>query len=112
MGIFFCRADTTADMRREAAGTGTFKIGSTTYQRLQLFTLAEWFAKQRPQLPTPIAVDVPQDKSRSKPKRVRRPDPAQPELLLPIAGSIISPRAGQVLNPTVLPASILKTTSG
>lgn len=108
LGLFFSRADTTSEMRTLASSMGYFKIGSTKYPRLQLFTLAQWFAGQRPHLPPAIAVDVPQDKSRPKGRR-RRPDPTQPEFLLPISTGAVAPKPGQVLNPALLPRDKLRS---
>lgn len=106
MGIFFCRARPTADMHSAAGDAGVFRIGSTTFPRLQLFTLAQWFAGQRPPMPIPIAVEMPQDKSRQR--RVRRPDPAQPQFMFVMEGDLSGPREGRVLSPIALPSGALR----
>jgi site-specific DNA-methyltransferase (adenine-specific) len=107
MGVFFCRSDTTQEMRTAAAELGKFKIGSVTYNRLQLITLSDWVAGRRPPLPVPIPINIPQDKS--KPRKLDRRDKTQTELLFSFDG--LSPREGQIFNPTVLPRGALKLTA-
>jgi hypothetical protein len=91
-------------MRREAASAHTFNIGTKTIPRLQVFTLDEWFAGQRPKMPTPVQLTVPKDKAASrKGKRAKRPDPKQPQFAFTIEGGIAKPQKGQVINPSALP---------
>ena len=110
MGVFFSRAETTSDMRQAAHGFGYFNIGSTRYPRLQLITLSDWLGNQRPKLPAAIVVDMPQDKSRRKP-RPKKLDPTQPEFLLPIS-STIEQREGLVFNPSAIPKNSLRAKAG
>ena len=107
MGVFFSRAGSTADMRREAAEAGFFRIGSTTYPRLALVTLQDWLDGRGPRLPTPLPVRVAQDKSGHAPKRRRRADPNQRELTFVFEGG--APEEGQVFNPSALPAEMLRS---
>jgi site-specific DNA-methyltransferase (adenine-specific) len=95
LGIFFCRNAPTPDMRREAASLHTFNIGPLTLPRLQVFTLDEWFAGQRPKMPMAVPLIVPKDKGASKRGgRMKRPDPRQPQFAFSIEGGIAKPRKG------------------
>jgi DNA modification methylase len=110
MGIFFCRTEPTSEMRREAASCGIHRIGSSTYSRLQLFSLSAWFAGQRPNVPVAIELHVPRDKSSPyRRKRLKRPDPKQPQFAFAVEGGISKPRVGQVINPAVLPPEALRS---
>lgn len=53
IGIFVCVIKPTRDMEREAAAAGVFVDPGTqeSYPRLQIYTLAEYFAGLRPKLP-------------------------------------------------------------
>jgi len=53
IGIFVCVITPTREMEREAAAAGVFVDPGTgeTYPRLQIYTLAEYFAGLRPKLP-------------------------------------------------------------
>lgn len=107
MGVFVTRSNPTAEMRQEAADAGVFRIGSATYQRLTLVSMEAWFAGQRPRLPTPIPLQIPQD--RTKAKAPKRADPRQPHFAFVFHGDPVSVPEGQVLNPALLPAESLKT---
>jgi hypothetical protein len=65
--------------------------------------LEAWFKGQRPDLPTPVAVTIPKDKLAAREKRVRRPDPSQPEFYFGIEGIEKGVQQGQVVNPDILP---------
>lgn len=110
MGIFFCRNEPSADMRREALGLGIRRMGATKVPVLQLFTLPAWFVGQRPFLPMPLQLTIPKDKSARGQKRARRPDPRQPQLLLPVEGTTTPAkvRDGAVLNPDALPDEAIR----
>jgi hypothetical protein len=103
LGIFFCRGSATAEMTRIAASAGFHRIGSRQIDRLQIFPLEAWFKGQRPDLPAPVALTIPKDKLAAREKRVRRPDPAQPEFYFGIEGHEKQVRQGQIVNPDVLP---------
>jgi site-specific DNA-methyltransferase (adenine-specific) len=111
MGVFVTRSAPTADMRSEAADAGVFRIGSTTYPRLQLVSMEMWFAGQKPRLPAAIPLRVPQDRSKGKIKPPKRPDPRQPQFAFVFHGDALSIPDGQVLNPSLLPAESLKAGS-
>jgi DNA modification methylase len=102
LGIFFCRGDTTPDMRSFAAGAGFYHIGNRSIPRLQLVTLGTWYSGQRPSLPIPISITIPKDKSLKAKKIGKRPDPAQPEFFFGIEGVERELADGQLLNPDVL----------
>lgn len=111
MGVFFCRSGITDEMKKEATMYGRHKIGSTDFPALQVFSLAQWFAKQRPQLPMPIQLNVPKDKSvGGARKRAKRPDPLAPQFAFTIEGDLAKVGAGkgQVLNPRQLLDDALK----
>jgi len=103
LGIFFCRGPATAEMTRIAAWAGFHQIGPLRIERLQIFSLEAWFKGQRPQLPAPIAITIPRDKSGQQQKRIRRPDPSQPEFYFGIEGKKKEVPEGQVMNPDILP---------
>ena len=107
LGIFFCRSDPTAEMKKEAALLDESKIGAKSFKRLQLCSLAEWFAGQRPELPIPIELTIPKDRSHPS-KRARRSDPRQPQFTFLIEGGKAEPKRGQVINPAMLPDEALK----
>ena len=91
-------------MEKVAASQGFHRIGQRQFPRMQIFSLEAWFKGQRPELPAPIAITIPKDKSAERAKRVRRPDPSQPEFFFGIEGT--DQRAvpeGQVMNPDILP---------
>jgi DNA modification methylase len=108
MGVFFCRSGITDEMIKETTHFGRHKIGSSDYPALQVFSLAQWFAKQRPQLPIPIELNVPKDKSTRNRKRTKRPDPRQPQFAFTIEGDVPKAPKGCVVNPRVLPDRMLK----
>jgi DNA modification methylase len=102
LGIFFGRGPATPEMTRIAASAGRHRIGSREIDRFQIFPLEAWFKGQRPDLPTPVAVTIPKDKLAAREKRVRRPDPSQPEFYFGIEGKKELVK-GQIVNPDVLP---------
>ncbi len=52
IGIFICAVNPTREMEREAAAAGVYEgADGRTYPRLQLYTLAEYFAGLRPKVP-------------------------------------------------------------
>jgi DNA modification methylase len=104
LGVFFCRGLATPEMTKIASSQGFHRIGPRQIPRMQIFSLEAWFSGQRPELPAPIAITIPKDKSAQKAKRVRRPDPAQPEFYLGIEGKEAQGvPEGQVMNPDALP---------
>lgn len=107
LGIFFSRSEATPDMKKEAALLGESRIGGKNFKRLQLCSLAEWFSGQRPELPVPIELTIPKDRSHPS-KRIRRPDPRQPQFTFLIKGDRVDPKRGQVINPAMLPDDSLK----
>jgi DNA modification methylase len=108
LGIFFCRATPTDEMRKEARMLEGTKVGGKTFTRLQICSLTEWYAGQRPELPVPVELTIPKDRSRPT-KHARRPDPRQPQFTFVLKGSIAGdPKRGQVLNPAMLPDDALK----
>jgi len=109
MGVFFTRGEPTADMRKEAASFGIHRIGSTSLPRLQLVSLSSWFAGQRPQLPIPLQLNVPKDKSSPHRKRAKRPDPKQPQFTFAVEGTLSKLPRGQVVNPSILPDDALRS---
>jgi site-specific DNA-methyltransferase (adenine-specific) len=110
LGIFVSLAPPTSEMRREAAEAGVFRIGSATYPRLQLVGMDAWFDGRRPQLPTPIPLNAPQD--RSQRKASKRPDPRQPQFKFVFEGEGLDAPDGKVWNPTLLPIEKLRATNG
>jgi adenine specific DNA methylase Mod len=108
MGVFFCRGNPTQDMLTFAAGRGGYHVGSTRFPKLQIFSLAQWFAGQRPRMPAAIAMNIPKDKSRSTRRRARRPDPRQPQFLFDVKGGLPNIPEGQVLNPSALSEDSLR----
>lgn len=107
MGIFFCRSGITDEMMKEAAKFPRHYIGSKGYPGLQIVSLQQWFAKQRPERPTPIQLNVPKDKSANR-KRVKRPDPREPQFAFTIEGDLSKARKGLIINPQSLPDDVLK----
>ncbi|HVZ27735.1 MAG TPA: DNA methyltransferase [Rhizomicrobium sp.] len=107
IGIFFCRGEPTSEMTSYAASMGSYKIGSARFPKLQIFSLAQWFAGQRPHMPTAIALNIPKDKSRGGRKRAKRPDPRQPQFTFVMDGGLAVPE-GQVLNPAALSEASLR----
>lgn len=107
MGIYFCRSEPTADMRKEAASFGIHRIGSTSFSRLQLVSLPSWFAGQRPHMPVALQLNIPRDKSSPHRKRARRPDPRQPQFTFAVEGGLEKVK-GQMVNPSVLPDEALR----
>jgi hypothetical protein len=103
IGIFFCRGLATPEMTKIAAAQGFHRIGQRQILRFQIFPLEAWFAGHRPDLPAPIAITIPKDKSGQQAKRIRRPDPAQPEFLFGLEGKEQTVPEGQVMNPDILP---------
>lgn len=106
IGIFFGRGPATPEMTRLAASAGFHRIGDRQFGRLQIVSLEAWFKGHRPILPAPLAVTLPKDKQALRERRVRRPDPAQPEFYFGIKGGgpVETELAdGQYLNPDVLP---------
>jgi site-specific DNA-methyltransferase (adenine-specific) len=103
LGVFFCRGLPTPEMTRIAASQGFHRIGDRQIPRFQIFSLEAWFKGQRPELPAPIAITIPKDKSAQQAKRIRRPDPTQPEFYFGIEGKEQQLPKGQVMNPDVLP---------
>ncbi|MBK8628820.1 MAG: restriction endonuclease [Sphingomonadales bacterium] len=52
IGIFICAVNPTREMEREAAAAGVYEgADGRTYPRLQIYTLAEYFAGLRPKVP-------------------------------------------------------------
>lgn len=107
MGVFVTRAAPTAEMRQEAADAGKFKIGQTNYPRLQFVSMEAWFNGQRPQMPTPIPLQIPQDRTRTKPPK--RPDPRQPQFKFVFPGGDFAVPEGQVINPKLIPDERLRS---
>jgi DNA modification methylase len=103
IGVFFCRGMPTPEMEKIAASQGFHRIGQRRFSRMQIFSLEAWFKGQRPELPAPIAITIPKDKAAARAKRVRRPDPSQPEFLFGIEGKEQVVPEGQVMNPDILP---------
>jgi len=109
MGIFFCRADETAEMKRDAVTEGFYRLGSTQVPRLQIVTLTEWFAGQRPAMPTPIEFRVQGDRMTPRPARGRKPSPQQPEFSFVVKGGLPTTTGkGQVINPRFVPDDIVR----
>lgn len=108
LGIFFCRGPATSEMERIAASQGFHRIGQRQIPRFQIFPLEAWFKGQRPELPAPIAITIPKDKSAQAAKRVRRPDPSQPEFYFGFEGKAKEASGGQVINPDVLPDDVFR----
>lgn len=107
MGVFVTRGPPTPEMRQEASEAGVFHIGSATYSKIALVWMEAWFSGQRPRLPTPIPVRIPQD--RTGPKPSKRPDAKQGEFKFVFDGGELEPQEGQLLNPALLPDEVLKT---
>jgi site-specific DNA-methyltransferase (adenine-specific) len=107
MGIFFCRGEPTAEMKRNAAAAGNYRLGHSTIPRLQIVTLDEWFAGRRPQLPTPLEFIAQGDRSRQK-RPSRRHDPKQPEFTFVVEGGLSKPPKGRVVNPRYIPDGMLR----
>ena len=103
LGVFFCRGSATPEMVRIASAAGFHRIGRREIPRLQIFSLEEWYSGRRPELPAPIELTIPKDKLALREKKVRRPDPAQPEFYFGIEGTEREVPEGQVLNPDILP---------
>jgi site-specific DNA-methyltransferase (adenine-specific) len=52
IGIFICAVNPTREMEKEAAAAGVYEgVDGRTYPRLQIYTLAEYFAGLRPKVP-------------------------------------------------------------
>jgi site-specific DNA-methyltransferase (adenine-specific) len=52
IGIFICAVNPTREMEREAAAAGVYEgVDGRNYPRLQIYTLAEYFAGLRPKVP-------------------------------------------------------------
>lgn len=98
MAIFICLAKPTSGMIKEALDAGTFDIGGTAYNRIQILTVDDWFGRRRPHLP-PMYRDVPAPKEDSRPRRAG-PTPDQlrrePQIALPIRGGRDSRRQTQL----------------
>jgi DNA modification methylase len=107
MGVFFSRLEPTTDMRHEAAVLGDVRIGGKSFHKMQLCWLSGWFSGLRPDLPTPIALEVAGDRSSGR-KRARRPDPQQPQFTFVLEAEGVRTKRGQVLNPAILPDDVLK----
>jgi len=108
LGVFFSRAEPTSDMRREAIGFGRTQIGGKNFQRLQLVHLSSWYAGQRPEMPIPIPLAVPKDKSLRPKVRGRRPDPKQPSFTFVVEGTLVGAKKNQVINPSALPDEAIR----
>jgi site-specific DNA-methyltransferase (adenine-specific) len=108
MGVFFSRLEPTADMKKEAASLGEVRIGGRNFRRVQLCWLSSWFSGHRPELPTPIELTIPTDRSRPSGRRSRRPDPRQPQFTFVLEGSQAKPKPGQIVNPAMLPDATLR----
>lgn len=110
MGIFVCRNEPTPDMQRTASSTGNYHIGSFVTPRMQLFMLSAWFAGQRPRLPVPVPLVVPQDKSAARriKARAKRPDPRQPQFTFAVEGGLAKAKKGQIINPAALPDDAIR----
>lgn len=107
MGIFFCRSEPTADMISVAHAEGRYRVGRTEYPRLQIFSLARWYAGQRPQMPVPMEFEVQGDLT-TRAKRQKRPDPRQPEFLLLTKGKLEQAPKGHVYNPRFVPDDLIR----
>lgn len=109
MGIFFCRAEPTPDMERDAAGEGFYRLGSLSVRKLQIVTLAEWFSNQRPTMPTPLEFRIQGDRMTPRSRISQRPDPQQPEFAFVVRGGLapVKPK-GQVINPRYIPDDIVR----
>lgn len=85
-GVFVCLKKPTRDMRSDAASAGFFRHGSTSYPRLQVLSIEEWFEGGRPSLPNlaPIARRGPTPAKAGK--RRRKVDSRQTEMLLTVPG--------------------------
>jgi site-specific DNA-methyltransferase (adenine-specific) len=108
MGIFFCRSEPTAEMDREAIEAGFYRLGSSPVPRLQIVTLAAWFAGQHPRMPVPLEFRVPGDRMTPRQHGVRRPDPTQPEFTFVVQGGVTPSPKGQVLNPQYIPDGLIR----
>ena len=108
MGVFFSRSEPSPDMRKEAASLGDVRIGGKNFKRVQLCWLSAWFSGHRPELPTPIELTIPSDRSRLGGRRARRPDPRQPQFTFVLEGGQAKPKPGQIINPAMLPDSALR----
>jgi len=103
LGVFFSRAAPTPEMRTEAASLGDQHVGGKPVRKLQLISLATWYSGQRPQLPIPVPLTIPKDKSVRAAGQIRRADPKQPSFTFLVEGVQTKPRKNQVVNPSILP---------
>ena len=106
LGIFFMRGEPTRDMKRDAVSLGYFKIGSRSYPRLQIVSLAGWFAGLRPDMPPPIPMKAASDRAAPS-RRVKRPDPRQPAFPF-VINPDAAKRKGTILNPAIVPDDMLR----
>jgi len=107
MGVFFCRGETTPEMRASASRAGSYRLGMNQVARLQIITLAAWMAGQRPPLPNPLPLQIQGDRS-GRPRAGRRPDPKQPEFRFVVEGGLSKAPKGNVLNPDFIPDVLLR----
>lgn len=105
MGVFFCRSEPTDDMKTIAARAGRYRIGKTSFPRLQFCTLASWYAGQRPEMPVPLQFEVQGDGSRPSRKQ-HRPDPKQPGFAFVLKGGDVP--KGRILNPQYVSDDLLR----
>lgn len=111
MGIFFSRAEPSGEMKREASAAGFCRLGHQSVPKLQIVSLADWFAGKHPSMPVPLEFRVQGDRMTPRPKRARRPDPLQPEFPLIMRGGLPQKEAGQLLNPRFVPEELIRDAS-
>ena len=104
MGLFVCLDPPSREMEKEAVIAGLAPIVHGQFQRIQILSVADWFVGKRlPQLPPreQLAPAMLSAGGRSA-KKVKRPDPKQPELLFPFPGGKQEKDVVRHLNPIMV----------
>jgi hypothetical protein len=96
--VFVCLNRPTPGMEEEAVTTGFVNLAQGAKQRLQIVSIADWFAGHGPDLPH--RDQLPYDAFSARPRRGRaRPDPNAPELPLTFLGGMAEGAVERHFNP-------------
>jgi site-specific DNA-methyltransferase (adenine-specific) len=104
LGLFICLEPPTPEMAREAIGAGFGNVVHGRIPRLQVVSIRDWFDGRRPALPPREQLPYAAFSAPGEKRRVRRPDPNEPELPFSFIGGKANKNVVGHLNPDMVTA--------